>query len=344
MDGKSLSASIGVTLVAAALVSACSDDAGGVAGAGGSGASSGGSGAASGTGGSGGTTQQPTCAEVAAAKGWAQAFCEWNANDACDGVGDPTSDCDHCCPAPGSSGGTGGSVGGSGGGGAGGSGGSGSGGIGGTGGSGGTGGGATTGFGFPVGDKSTPPAGGWMVWQMLGHYWSAYGGRHLAQDVSVSGGVGAVNAPVYSVADGTVLYAKPNGSSYKNVLMIEHDVGDGTKVCSFYGHINPAIVGAGDKVVRGQQVATIKDWAECASGGASSNTHLHYVLVTEALCQKAKAWNSICGYDNGGDNGLPRSDTSQEPYYYTAVNDDCGAYTVTDGFISPTKFISDHHY
>lgn len=292
---------------------------GGSAGSAGS-AAGGSGGSSSGSGGASGAAGGPSCGELAQQNGWAQAACEWNGNDACGGQGTPTYDCDFCCPV----GGTGGS-----------------------GGSGGSGGGGTNGFGYPVGDKSTSPAGGWVVWQVLSHYWDAYGGRHLAQDVSMPGGTGAIDAPVYSVADGVVAYAKPNSSSYKNVLLIEHDVGDGTKVCSFYGHINPPSVQAGQTVQRGDQVATVKNWAECVSGGSPSNTHLHYVLISEELCNKAKSSGSgsgICGYDAGGPSALGRTDIGAEPYYYTSVNDACGSHTVSNGFISPTKFIDDHHF
>ncbi len=297
-------------------------DAGSTSGGAGGGAGSGGAA----QGGSAGTGGGPSCGELATQKGWAQANCEWNGNGACNGQGVPTYDCDFCCDASGGTGGSGGA-----------------GGSGGTGGSG----GATSGFGYPVGDKTSSPAGGWSVWQVLGHYWSAYGGRHLAQDISLPGGTAAIGAPVYSVADGVVLYAKPNSSSYKNVLLIEHAVGDGTKVCSFYGHINPPSVVAGQSVQRGQQVATVKNWAECVAGGAPSNTHLHYVLLSEALCNKAKdsgSGSGICGYDTGGPTSLGRTDTANEPYYYTSVNDACGSHTVQNGFISPTKFINAHHF
>ncbi len=266
-----------------------------------------------------------SCGELAAHNGWVSASCEWNGNAACNGQGTPTYDCDYCCEA--GVGGTGG--------------------AGGTGGMGGSAGSASNGFGYPVGDKSTSPAGGWVVWQVLSHYWDAYGGRHLAQDISTGGGLGAIDAPVYSVADGVVAYAKPNSSSYKNVLLIEHEVGDGTKVCSFYGHINPPNVVAGQSVKRGDQVATVKNWAECVSGGAPSNTHLHYVLVSEALCNQVKnsgSGSGLCGYDAGGPSALGRSDVTAEPYYYTSIDDACGSSSVQNGFISPTKFIDDHHF
>jgi len=295
--------------------------------AGGSGGSTGGSagsggGAAGSSAGSGGASSL-SCGELAGQMGWTTASCEWNGNGACNGQGTPTYDCDFCC---GGGGGSGGGT--SGGGGSGGSTGSGK-------------------FGYPVGDKSTSPAGGWTVWQVLSHYWDIYGGRHLAQDISINGGVAAVGAPVYSVADGTVLFAKPNSSAYKNVILIQHDVGDGTSVCSFYGHITGMLVSAGQQVKRGDQIASVIDWAQAVSGGSSGNSHLHYVLVSQALCDKAKnsgTGSGICGYDKGGPSALNRYDVVGEPYYYTSVSDDCGSSTVSNGFISPTKFIDDHHF
>jgi hypothetical protein len=272
--------------------------------------------------GSGGATQGPSCGELAQQSGWASASCEWNGNGACGGRGTPTYDCDFCCEAGGSGGsdGTGGST------------------------------SSGTGFGYPVGDKTTAPAGGWQVWQVLGHYWADWGGRHLAQDVSVSGGVGANRAPVYSVADGVVRYAKPNSSSYRNVILIEHEVGDGTQVCSFYGHITTPMVNAGDRVTRGQQISTVLPWSQACTGCSDSNTHLHYVLVTKPLCDKAalsgatSGGSSICGYDGGGPSSVGWSDLSTEPYSYTTVSDPCGNDGFTNGFISPSKFIQDHHF
>lgn len=262
--------------------------------------------------------QGPSCGEYANQQGWDWANCEWNGNNACNGMGTPTYDCNFCCgeadPDPTTTTGDGD----------------------------GDGDGA---FGYPVGDTSSYPAGGWQVWQVMGHYWGAYGGRHMAQDIAApGGGVPTVDAPVYSVADGVVRYAGVNGSSYRNVVLIEHDDGQGGKVCSFYGHVNPPLVAEGQQVTRGQQITSVRDWALCIDGGASSNTHLHYVLLSKALCDASAAANGslICGYDHGGPNDI---DTiAEEPYYYTAIADACGDSQYADSFVSPTKFIEDHHY
>jgi murein DD-endopeptidase MepM/ murein hydrolase activator NlpD len=204
-------------------------------------------------------------------------------------------------------------------------------------------------FGYPVGDGTTYPAGGWVLWQNLSHYWAAWGGRHLGHDISLPGGVAAIGKPVLSVADGKVLYAKPNSSTYKNVVLIEHPLPNGSRVCSFYAHITTPSVQVGAQVTRGQQIATILDWAQASSGGASSNSHLHYVLLSDALCQKAAATGNaggsgICGYDKGGSHPLGRTDLQNEPFDYTAINDACGNHKVADGFISPTQFIDQNHF
>jgi hypothetical protein len=261
--------------------------------------------------------QGPSCGQYAEQQGWDMAWCEWNGNNACNGQGTPTWDCDHCCGQadPDTTTTTTGDGDGDG------------------------------GFGYPVGDTTSYPAGGWQVWQVMGHYWQAYGGRHMAQDIAApGGGVATVNAPVYSVADGIVRYAGPNGSSYRNVVLIEHDDGQGGQICSFYGHVNPPIVSEGQQVGRGQQITTVRDWALCVDGGASSNTHLHYVLLSKPLCDASAAANGalICGYDDGGPNDIDTID--EEPYYYTAIADACGDWQYPNSFVSPTKFIEDHHF
>lgn len=240
-----------------------------------------------------------SCGDLATQQGWDWAACEWNGNGACGGQGTPTSDCDHCC------------------------------------------GGVDTsdGFGYPVGDKTTSPAGGWSLWRPIGDYVAAYGGRHLAHDVS-NGGAPSINQPVYSVADGVVRYAGSNTSSYTNVVLIEHDDGQGGTICSFYAHIHNLTVVTGQSVERGDQIAQVLDWSECVSGGYSSNTHLHYVLLNEGLCDaSASASGSlICGYDTA------TTSLSPEPYSYQSFQDNCYASQYGEAFISPSQFIDDHHF
>lgn len=240
-----------------------------------------------------------TCGDLVAQQGWDWGDCEWNGNGACGGVGTPTSDCDYCCG----------------------------------------GGSDNDGFGYPVGDLTTYPAGGWSLWQPIGNYWSAYGGRHLAHDIS-NGGAPSIDAPVYSVADGVVRYAGPNTSQYRNVVLIEHDDGQGGTICSFYGHIHDLTVSTGQPVGRGDQIAQVLDWAVCAPGGSSTNTHLHYVLLNEGLCDaSANAGGTlVCAYDGAV------TDLTPEPFSYQPVNDSCGAWQHGQAYISPSQFIDANHF
>jgi hypothetical protein len=199
------------------------------------------------------------------------------------------------------------------------------------------------GFGYPVGDGTTWPAGGWTVTQVLGHYLNSGGfvGGHLAQDIA-TGEASTANAPVFSVADGTVLYAGPNASTYVNVVLVEHAHPDGGTICSFYGHLGSVNVGEGEAVVRGQQIATVLDWQ--AQFGAA-NSHLHYVLLSPELCaaSDAAAGALICGYDDtAGPNGI--EDLDSEPFTYTSVGDACGDHLYPEAFISPSQFIELHHF
>lgn len=199
------------------------------------------------------------------------------------------------------------------------------------------------GFGYPVGDTTTWPAGGWTVTQVLGHYLNSgsFVGGHLAQDIA-NGEAATANAPVYSVADGTVLYAGVNGSTYVNVVLVEHAHPDGGTICSFYGHLGGVSVSEGEAVARGQQIATVLDWQAYFG---SANSHLHYVLLSAELCAASDAASGalICGYDDtAGPNGI--EDLDSEPFSYTSIGDACGDHDYPDSFISPSQFIDLHHF
>lgn len=204
-------------------------------------------------------------------------------------------------------------------------------------------------FTYPVGDKTSWPAGGWDVWQVLSHHWDDQGGNHLAEDVSVSGGEDAVDAPVYSVANGTVVFAKANASSYKNVVLIRHELEDGQEVCSFYAHVHNLKVTAGQFVAGGQQIAQVLDWEDAVTGGSSRNTHLHYVMLSGAYCDFVArtgtedfSGSGVCGYDKAPVHDLGWMDVDGAPETYTAVEDNCGAWRFEGGLISPSKFIEAH--
>jgi murein DD-endopeptidase MepM/ murein hydrolase activator NlpD len=199
------------------------------------------------------------------------------------------------------------------------------------------------GFGYPVGDGTSPPAGGWTVTQVLGHYLDAgdFEGGHLAQDLALSEEETA-NAPVMAIADGEVLYAGANDSSYVNVVLIRHEEPGVGVVCSFYGHLGSVSVAEGDPVLRGDVIATVLDWS---AHFGWPNSHLHYVVLAEELCLASHAASGalVCGYDET--RGVNDIDTlDDEPATYTSVGDPCGAHAYPDAFISPSQLIAAHHF
>jgi murein DD-endopeptidase MepM/ murein hydrolase activator NlpD len=199
------------------------------------------------------------------------------------------------------------------------------------------------GFGYPVGDLTTWPAGGWTVTQVLGHYlnWNGFEGGHLAQDVAADEATTA-NAPVHAIGDGEVLYAGSNTSSYVNVVLIRHELAGGEIVCSFYGHLGSVAVSEGQFVLRGEPIATILDWN--AQFGYP-NSHLHYVVLGADLCAASDAAGGalVCGYDDtAGPNGI--TELSNEPAVYTSVGDPCGDHNYPDAFRSPSQFIEALHF
>lgn len=203
------------------------------------------------------------------------------------------------------------------------------------------GGGVALGFGYPVGDLTTYPAGGWTVSQVLGHYYEVYGGVHMAEDIS-AGEAATAKAPVHSVANGVVRYAGPNGSSYVNVVLIEHDLGNGQRICSFYGHLEYVTVSTGQTVSRGDKIAAVLDWVAYEG---YANSHLHYVFLSPEMCDASAAASGalVCGYDTGtGYTGIET--LADEPATWTSSYDVCGTQQYEGAFIAPSQFIQAHHF
>lgn len=77
-------------------------------------------------------------------------------------------------------------------------------------------------------------------------------------------GVGSGN-PVYAAADGTVIIAGSYGG-YGNAVVIDH----GSGISTLYGHNSSVAVGVGQKVSRGEVVAS------SGNSGISTGPHLHF--------------------------------------------------------------------
>lgn len=100
----------------------------------------------------------------------------------------------------------------------------------------------------------------------------------------------SAGAPVYAVADGTVVFA---GSDYPGrVIILAHDGG----IYSMYGHLDYDLpVGEGDAVTRGQQIARVLNKTD-----GRSPSHVHFEIrafVTESFINgDAPIYGYACGY------------------------------------------------
>jgi murein DD-endopeptidase MepM/ murein hydrolase activator NlpD len=108
------------------------------------------------------------------------------------------------------------------------------------------------GFDFPIGK---PDAEG---------YYKARGFRsrgHLGEDWDgVRGGDTDLGDPIYSVADGLVVFARDCHMGWGNVLIVRHsyrESGAIKTVDALYGHLNSMLVHRGQAVTRGQKIATM---------------------------------------------------------------------------------------
>lgn len=62
--------------------------------------------------------------------------------------------------------------------------------------------------------------------------------RHLGEDWNkTTGGNTDCGEPVYAAADGRITFAEDAGAGWGNVVIVEHEAADGTKIQSLYGHL-----------------------------------------------------------------------------------------------------------
>ena len=123
------------------------------------------------------------------------------------------------------------------------------------------------GFDFPVGK---PEAEG---------YYKARGfrpGGHVGEDWDgVRGGDTDLGDPIYSVGDGIVVFARDVHLGWGNVVIIRHAYREGGNVKyidALYGHLNKMLVGRGQRVSRGQQIATM------GTAHGQYDAHLHFEI------------------------------------------------------------------
>ena len=112
--------------------------------------------------------------------------------------------------------------------------------------------------------------------------------NHLGEDWNKnSGGNTDCGEAVFAVAGGTIVYAGNAGEGWGNVVIIEHNLPDGKKVQSLYGHFETITKSSGE-VKKREQIGTI------GNAGGKYWCHLHLEL-REEICPM---WNKAGGgYD-----------------------------------------------
>jgi len=123
------------------------------------------------------------------------------------------------------------------------------------------------GFDFPVGK---PEAEG---------YYKARGfraGGHVGEDWDgVGGGDTDLGDPIYSIGDGIVVFARDVHLGWGNVVIVRHAYRDGGTVKyvdSLYGHLDTMLVRRGQRITRGQQIATM------GTAHGQYDAHLHFEI------------------------------------------------------------------
>ena len=120
-----------------------------------------------------------------------------------------------------------------------------------------------------------------VVFPTSGTLTSTYGARwgthHNGIDVA-----NPIGTPIYAVMDGEVISSGP-AQGYGNWIRIKHDDGS----ISVYGHMQASslLVGVGERVTAGQQIASI------GSEGQSTGPHLHFEIWPDgANATDPKPW------------------------------------------------------
>lgn len=133
-------------------------------------------------------------------------------------------------------------------------------------------------FAYPVGSDGyvteANDGDGWYNAQDFGVSNPDFDGKlHLGEDWNAeSGGDSDCGSPVYSASSGTIVYAYDAGSSLGKVVVLRHQLPDGSKVESLYAHLQSISVVRGT-VGKRKKIGTIGD-----ADGYYDSCHLHFAI------------------------------------------------------------------
>lgn len=106
----------------------------------------------------------------------------------------------------------------------------------------------------------------------------------ISHKVAFHGGMdiaGHKGDPVYATGDGIVMEVRNNFFGYGNMVVIDHGFGYKTR----YAHLSEALVHKGDRVSRGELIATL------GNSGRSTGPHLHYEVLYRD--KQINPWNFL---------------------------------------------------
>lgn len=189
---------------------------------------------------------------------------------------------------------------------------------------------------YPVWDGSWYDVNPYLNWYTLGY--------HTGADLNLPGSSDAdKNAPIYAIADGTVLYAGAAGS-WGYIIVIEHPdalvtiptTGEMKRqfVISRYGHVTSQIlVAAGQQVQRGANIGFIG-----LPSGYVTGWHLHFDLCyTDRLRNRPAHWPDMSTIHQLEAQGVKPTNNAYIEAQLAVKRE------VLANYINPLKFLKDNH-
>jgi murein DD-endopeptidase MepM/ murein hydrolase activator NlpD len=101
------------------------------------------------------------------------------------------------------------------------------------------------------------------------------GGHHTGDDLNGIGGMNTdLGDPIFSTADGLVVYAGEPSPGWGNIVVVAHTAPDGQPLQSMYAHLHRIDVAIGDLVPRGGRVGLV------GTANGYYPAHLHFEMRT----------------------------------------------------------------